>query len=107
MTQKDFDKLFDRVTGTCREILCSKNKEYARGGDKLSNFKKAAGAQGCTPEMALRGMWMKHIISVSDYIDDLEKGIEHSEAAWDEKVIDSLNYLFLLKALLKEREDSK
>ena len=103
MTSKEFEKVFEATVSKCRAILISKNKEYARGGDKLSNFKKAAGCQGITPEQALKGMWIKHIVSVCDYIDDQATGTMHSPEAWDEKTLDSLNYLFLLQALLVER----
>jgi len=77
MTNKEFEKVFDATVAKCKGILISKNKEYARGGDKLSNFKKAAGCQGITPEQALKGMWIKHIVSVCDYIDDQASGINH------------------------------
>jgi hypothetical protein len=84
-----------------------KNTEYARGGDKLSNFKKASGRLGTTPESALLGMETKHSISIVDLIQDLDKGIHHPMSIWEEKIGDELNYMFLLRGLLAERYETK
>lgn len=107
MTIEEFEKCFNARVDMCRSVLIAKSTEYARGGDKLSNFKKAAGRLGCTPEEALLGMENKHSISICDMIQDLGKGIEHAMAKWDEKIGDELNYLFLLYGLLKERYPTK
>ena len=106
MNQRSFDKMFKETVAKCEAILCAKNKEYARNGDKLSNFKKAAAMQGCTPEEALQGMMAKHQISIADYVADFKEGTTHTIEQWDEKIIDALNYLFLLRSLLVEKEES-
>lgn len=103
MTTEDFEKVFEARVDLCRRVLIGKNTEYARGGDKLSNFKKAAGRLGSTPESALLGMETKHSISIVDMIQDLERGIHHPMSMWEEKIGDELNYLLLLRALLEER----
>jgi len=103
MTYEEFEKCFESRIDLCRRVLVGKNTEYARGGDKLSNFKKAAGRLGTTPETALLGMETKHSISIVDMIQDLERGIHHSMEKWEEKIGDELNYLFLLRGLLEER----
>lgn len=103
MTLEQFEKVFEARVDLCRKVLIGKAQEYARGGDKLSNFKKASGLLGCTPEGALLGMMTKHQVSVVDLIQDLDQGTHHSMAMWEEKIGDSLNYLLLLRALLEER----
>lgn len=107
MTNKEFEGVFNRRVETLRKVLIQKAKEYARGGDRLSNFKKAAGAQGCTPEQALLGMWMKHVISIVDLVKDLEEGKTAEYELWDEKITDAMNYLVLLDALIQERLTNK
>jgi hypothetical protein len=102
MTETEFLRVFESRVDKCRTVLKSKNAEYARGGDKLSNFKKAAALQGCCPEKALQGMMAKHQVSISDMINDLNDGIYTPMEVWDEKINDALNYLFLLDALLNE-----
>jgi hypothetical protein len=103
MTYEEFSECFESRVDLCRRVLVGKNTEYARGGDKLSNFKKAGGLQGCVPELALQGMMAKHQVSILDLIKDLDKDQHHSIAIWEEKLGDALNYLFLLRALLAER----
>ena len=106
MTPSKFKKLVDITLNRCDKVLNSKNREYARNNDKLHNFKVAAALGGDTPENALGGMMKKHTVSIYDYIKDAERNIFHSSEAWDEKIIDHINYLLLLKGLVVEREES-
>ena len=103
MNYISFSKAFEDRVDLCRRVLVGKNAEYARGNDKLHNFKEAASMEGSSPEQALRGMLLKHWQSLRDLCDDLDKDQYHPVALWDEKIGDALNYLFLLDALVKER----
>jgi hypothetical protein len=103
MTYEEFESCFESRVDLCRRVLVGKNTEYARGGDKLSNFKKAGGMQGCSAESALQGMMAKHQVSIVDLIKDLDAGQHHNITIWEEKIGDALNYLFLLRSLLGER----
>lgn len=59
--------------------------------------------QGCDPKRALSGMMAKHIVSLYDMCyDDRTK---YNMEIWNEKITDSLNYLFLLKAIVEEGSD--
>lgn len=85
----------------CADILQKKTKEYTGDDtDRLSAFKAAAALQHCSPERALAGMLVKHIISLYDMC--FADGVSFDMDIWDEKITDSLNYLFLLKAIVKE-----
>ena len=76
-------------------------KEYTGDNqDRLSSFKVAASLQGCTPQRALVGMMAKHIVSLYDMC--YAKNAAFKKELWDEKITDSLNYLFLLAAIIKE-----
>ena len=103
MTFEEFNKLLDCRIETTKQVLASKNAEYARNNDKLSNFKRAASLEQSTPEKALSGMLTKHIISVYDMIDDLEQGKNGKIETWNEKIGDTINYMILLEALINER----
>jgi len=103
MTPKDFFEMFDEYVKRCKDLMGGKSIEYSRNNDKLHNFKEAAKLERCTPEKALRGMLTKHVISIYDYIDDLENGNYHMLEEWDEKIIDNINYLVLLRGLLVDR----
>ncbi len=102
MTNQEFEYVFNKRIEKCKKTLVEKAKEYARG-DRLSNFKKASGAMGCCPESSLVGMWMKHIISIIDLVQDIENGRVADYNLWDEKIGDAINYLILLDALITER----
>ena len=86
-------------------VLARKAAEYTRG-DRLSNFKRAAAMLNCTPEQACLGFWAKHVVSIMDFVKDIEHGELASEAMWDEKIGDAISYLILLEALIKDRRNS-
>lgn len=58
--------------------------------------------QGITPVGALSGMMCKHTVSIYDLINGYEEGRAIEPELWDEKIIDSINYLILLRAALYE-----
>lgn len=104
MTPEEFVKIIvnpalERIT----KVLAQKGPQYARRGDRLSNFKRSALSQLCTPEKALRGMMDKHVTALYDYIDDLDDNNFVSINEWEEKIGDTINYLLLLEGLIKER----
>lgn len=116
MSPTDFDKFMQFVIDKhILEVMCSKSAEYARGDDKLYNFKRAAEMDKITPIEALRGMHLKHRVSVQDMLDDLrvsddsafgtKQAEQHSQELWQEKLGDTINYFFLLWALLAEKYD--
>jgi hypothetical protein len=96
MQHEEFNDIFEQRVSMCRDTLVLKAAEYATD-DRLHNFKVAGAVQGVTPQAALGGMLAKHIVSIFDLIRS-EKPV--SQAVWDEKLGDALNYLFLLNALI-------
>jgi len=86
--------------------LTTKAAEYATE-DRLHNFKIAAPLQGRTAIGALGGMMAKHTISIYDMIGGVDKGQEYPLALWEEKIKDRINYLFLLWALVNDKEPTK
>ena len=105
MTQKEFNVVFELQMRKCADILAYKKKEYTGDNlDRLSAFKIAAALQNCDPKGALAGMMSKHIVSLYDmcYSTLLHFDMEQ----WDEKITDCINYLILLKALIKEEQSS-
>ena len=106
ITQKEVIAVFDGQVALCREILQKKTKEYTGDDtDRLGAFKAAAALQHTTPECALPGMLAKHIVSLYDMF--FADGVSFDAGTWDEKITDSLNYLFLLKAIVKEGQTNQ
>lgn len=104
MNTELYNKLLVEMLERTREVLGAKAKEYVRNGDRLHNFKRAAAISGCSPIEAWKGMWMKHVVSVLDMLDDLKADKHHPMSLWREKLGDTRNYLFLLEPLLVETE---
>ena len=103
MNAERFNKTVGTVIKGIQNTLMKKAEEYARGGDRLSNFRQAAFRRGCTPEEALRGMATKHEVAIDDFINDLANGKLMRYDQWLEKIGDSINYNILLLGLIQER----
>lgn len=101
MTTKELQIVFDEQVRRCREVLLQKGKEYTPDeAERFSSFKTAAELQHTSQVNAMLGMLSKHIVSLYDMS---FVGAEHYDmATWNEKITDSLNYLFILKAMIKE-----
>ena len=106
ITQKEVNAVFDEQVKRCAGILQQKTKEYTGDDtDRLGAFKAAAALQHTTPERALAGMLAKHIVSLYDMC--FADSVSYEESVRDEKITDSLDYLFLLKAVVKEGNTNK
>lgn len=104
MNTETFNKIIREQIERCENTLCKKADEYATE-DRLHNFKVAAGIQKCLPTTALGGMMAKHTVSVYDMIRGLEEGKSYPLELWDEKIGDSINYLLLLAAAVREKAE--
>lgn len=107
MNQKQLDKIVQEKIDRCLEVLGGKAGEYVGDfGDRLANFKDAANALGITPLEALLGMKIKHSISIRDLsrklyeIKDWDKLRDTINILRHEKIVDEINYDFLLDALI-------
>lgn len=87
-----------------REVLSAKAEEYATGDNRFHNFDVAARILNITPEQALQGMMLKHIVSVFDLVEWADANPDLlTKQIIDEKVGDTINYLILLEGLLLRR----
>lgn len=99
-----FGELVYQRVKKIESVLALKGKDYGRE-DRLHQFKEAASKLNCTPERALIGMSIKHDISISTTVVDIELDQYDyvTNEYIDEKIGDAINYLILLEALIKER----
>jgi len=102
MTLEALNDNIARQIATCLLLLEEKGREYVFNEDRLQHFKEAGEALGVSPEQALWGMASKHFTSLGQMC-KAEK--EFSDAVWDEKITDAINYLLLLKCLVQEGAD--
>ena len=99
MTTPDFNKVVEDQLDRIRNVLVKKAAEYNLDDDRLSVFKHAAALSEETPEQALYGFMLKHIISMTDMINSKQV---YSEELWHEKLTDICNYIILLQGLLRD-----
>lgn len=101
MTCEEFSLVVQEVVDNLKEVLDKKGAEYSPGTDRLSNFKYAAVLNHCTYAQALWGFVTKHIIALGDFIHEPDRVTKEQ---WNEKITDIINYMILLKALLREED---
>lgn len=101
-TLERFNEIFADQMAHCEQVLKVKGDEYVFGADRLEHFKTSAATQGNTPKQALWAMAAKHITSLSGMC---KAEGDYSPELWREKITDTMNYLFLLWALVQEDFD--
>lgn len=100
MTVSEFSKFIsEEILSECYKIMESKGISYSGLEDKLGNFKRISKLTNVNPEKVLFVYLMKHIDAISSYIREEYKDSEHIKG----RILDVINYMFLLSALLKEQ----
>jgi hypothetical protein len=94
-----FMDILDTQIQRVRDILVVKTDEYAQTEDQLHNIRQAALLQEESLPEAVRGMMVKHTVSIFAMI---KSGKPFPEEKWDEKITDHIVWLILLKAALTE-----
>lgn len=110
MKTKDFDIVINHRLEECKRILIEKAKEYAKGDDdRMHNFNRASQIIGECREKALFGFFLKHLVSVMDIIDNINKDPNYipNKPLVEEKIGDSINYLLLLEASIEDKRNIK
>lgn len=104
MKAAQFDSIVVDQVENIHKVLASKRAEYApTDDDRLHNFRKVVALTGQSLAGAAFGMAMKHFVSVSDIVEQADKGQVASQGMLDEKIGDAINYLILIKACLIEQ----
>lgn len=109
MTTEEFNKIIEAALESSRNVLISKSAEYASEDNKLHNFNKAARITGKTREECLWGFALKHLVSVTDIIDEMSKDPKYipSRDLVIEKFGDLRNYLLLLEACIEDKRNKQ
>ena len=99
MKTTDFNKIVEDFLEKTKSTLIRKQEEYNLEADRFGFFKRAAAMAGNSPEQALYGFLLKHLVSLSDMVGS---GKKFSKALYEEKLGDIVNYLILLRGLLED-----
>ena len=101
ITQNKFKQICGQHVDRCRALLLHKIKGYTHYNAKwLLSFRGAAAVQSYTLGYALVGIPAKHMFYL--YGMCFFKNVVLRPEKWDEKITDSINYLMLLQAIVKD-----
>ena len=105
MTYDKFMELLEERFNKTRETYSTKMIEYANVNDVFESFKKGVGFSfHDTPEGVAWEYACKHFESIKTIISKVSDEVPTDELL-DEKIGDAINYLIIIKALVKERGD--
>lgn len=103
MNQSEFQMFTESFLNATAKLLVSKGAEYAGSEDRLANFKRGAGLTGCTAEQVCFIYLSKHYDALATFIREGKKpGAEPIMG----RLHDLANYVLLLAALIRERQDA-
>ena len=103
MKPEEFENAIDNYLHIIKANLLNKAVEYAPGADRLANFNKGSNITGEIREKVLFGFALKHLVSIIDMIEDIEKGELPTQAKASEKIGDLGTYMALLYACIQDR----
>ena len=104
MTKENFNKLREELFLECEKITKTKGDDYTKGNiDVLSNFKEGS-FLGLTPYQTIGVYMKKHTDAIFNYIKN--EGECESEPIQG-RILDAINYLVFLQAIIEERKDGK
>jgi hypothetical protein len=103
MKRSELDKEVENRIELIKSVLLKKGTEYATGGDAFHNFNQAKGLSFHNSREKIAWEYsVKHLQSIKDIIELVDKGGIPSLAAVEEKFGDAINYLILIEAMIKE-----
>lgn len=97
----EFLKKVDKVLISTKSLFIKKAKEYHKDGNAFHNFLSAAIVKKTSPEDALWGMSIKHLISLIDMVEGTTNGQKFTNKHIKEKTGDMINYLIILQIMME------
>lgn len=99
MNNNDLLVLVDKIQKRSHELLENKGKEYAHADDRLANFKRIGTLLGLKPAQVCLVYFHKHLDGIVSFVNS---GEIYSGESLHERIVDAVNYLILLHAILDE-----
>lgn len=107
MDSQKFNQLIEQQLSYCKELLSSKNDEYAKKTDRLSNFRQPSSLLGMCPAEVAFCYDTKHIASIQKIVHEISQGKLPTKELWREKITDYINYGLLMNACVMETLDKE
>lgn len=108
MNTSELAAVIDETMAKCKQLLVLKGGEYSGKDDRLENFKRAGRSLGLDPIVILMVYAGKHWDAISQYACDITAGVNRPRLETiDGRIDDLINYMFLLKGLICERNRTR
>ena len=104
MSPEKFNEMMYEIFTKIRDMSTKKQEEYQETFDRLKHFREKANLRKRRLPQAIWDCADKHIISITNMIDS---GENFPLSLWDEKIIDNMVYLLLLRASIIETTEIK
>jgi hypothetical protein len=114
MKTHKFEESIEALFGKCKDTLCAKGREYQNtkvdNSNVFANFERGAEDLDLMREEILWIFFAKHRDSISKFIKDLKKSDvstveENLTEPIEGRIMDAINYLFLLNAMIEARKE--
>lgn len=101
MKTNDFNKLVKDTFKECEAVLSHKGKYYGVNDDRLAQLKQIGVSVGNFPAVATHTLVSKHFIALGSM---LHIPGAYSDEDFDAYILDIINYMCLIRALLRDGE---
>lgn len=103
MKREFFNKCKSHIFRKASEVMRRKEAEYFSEEDVLGNLRKIASFRTKETPEAIMTLLAKPLVSISDMVNNEKDHLDPFPMdAWDEKFVDSINYLLKLYASIRE-----
>lgn len=102
MTLENRQALAEALFEDCLQLLKDKGEAYSGKKDALANFKINAERMGLSKYQIWAVYFNKHIDSINNAVKDNPEQPSDKTEGLSGRIVDAINYLIILKALLTE-----
>jgi len=99
MNNKEFMKIVNETFDECKKLLTEKSRFYGQDQDRLAQLKQIGVAAGQSPYVTTHTLVSKHFVALGDMV---KRPGAYSDADYDAYLLDIINYMVLLRALMNE-----
>lgn len=111
MRRSEFDQFVDDTFSKCSKVLKLKGEDYTPtqpDADRLYQFYQMASMRSVSPVEAVEMAGLvKHISRMFLLLDNVRRGRVEPLEEWDKNLIDVINYVILLRAVVKEENERR
>lgn len=101
MNTRKFDRIVKELIEKVDRVRLQAQQEYAETDNVFKNFEETAVRLGLTREEVLYVFLDKHLRGIARWI----RGVKDQRDSIEGRIIDSINYLILLYAMIRDEED--